>query len=279
MATKPTEKELSDVTLAVQKLWDLDTNRLTPGVDYDLNLPLALRRGDNTRDHLFKFVSNKPSKMPTFQLFYHLLDNYIPETGIPEEVDTHELSENQAFLKACLQTAPMIYTLNYLKAKGLFQGTEAAFEKALDKIWFKLYRREGVGKDSSAFEHVFVGEVRNGEAKAFHNWITLYFYEKTGKIDYEGFVPSRGRNEKPDPTAHIIPIRFTFKGALKPFSTSFIGTSPEFELAMYTMLFYLGRQDTKARLDDINLNIKIYPFFEKDGDGTKLIGSAFPEIV
>ncbi|CAI2172956.1 14739_t:CDS:2 [Funneliformis geosporum] len=265
------------VKFAVQKLWNLDTNRLTPGVDYDLNLPVIRQKGDNTPEHLFKFVSNKPSKMPTFQLFYHLLDNYIPETGIPEEVDTHELSENQAFIKACLQTAPMIYTYNYLKAKGKFHGTEADFEKELDTLWFKLYRREGRGQDSSAFEHVFVGEIRNGEAKAFHNWITLYFYEKAGKIDYEGFVPSK--NEKPDPTSHVIPIRFTFKGALKPFSTSFIGTAPEFELSMYTLLFYFGKQDTRVILDDINLNIKIYPFYEKGGDGSKLIGSAFPEIV
>lgn len=40
----------------------------------------------------------------------------------------------------------------------------ADFEKQLHKIWFDLYRREGED-DSSAFEHVFVGEVRDGEAK------------------------------------------------------------------------------------------------------------------
>ena len=28
---------------------------------------------------------------------------------------------------------------------------------------------------------------------AFHNWIMLYFYEKAGKIDYEGFIPGRGK--------------------------------------------------------------------------------------
>ena len=32
---------------------------------------------------------------------------------------------------------------------------------------------------------------------AFHNWITFYFYEKSGKIDYEGFMPNKkGKNEK-----------------------------------------------------------------------------------
>ena len=48
---------------------------------------------------------------------------------------------------------------------------------------------------------------------------------------------------------------------------------------MYTLLFYLGKQDTRVTLDDTDLNIKIYPFYEKGGDGEKLIGSAFPMLV
>jgi poly(U)-specific endoribonuclease len=74
------------------------------------------------------------------------------------------LEENRAFIKACLETSPMIYTFNYIKAKNKFKGSKADFEKQLHKIWFDLYRREGED-DSSAFEHVFVGEVRDGEAK------------------------------------------------------------------------------------------------------------------
>lgn len=31
--TSPTEKELSNIELALQKLWDLDENKLNPGVD------------------------------------------------------------------------------------------------------------------------------------------------------------------------------------------------------------------------------------------------------
>ncbi|RIA83614.1 Endoribonuclease XendoU [Glomus cerebriforme] len=278
--TTPTEKELSNVKFALEKLWELDENRLEPGVDYALNLTLARGRNDNTSKKLFQFVDGKVGKLPTYQFFYHLLDNYIPQTGIPEEVDNHELKENQAFIKACLQTSPMIYTYNYLKAKNKFTGNLAEFEKQLLKIWFDLYKREGTD-DSSAFEHVFIGEVRDGEAKAFHNWVTFYFYEKAGKIDYEGVVLNKKskNNQEPDPNSHVISIRFTFEGAKKPFSTSFVGTSPEFELSMYTLLFYINRQDTRVTLDDVDLNIKVYPFFEKGGDGTRLIGSAFPMIV
>ncbi|GBC08398.1 hypothetical protein RclHR1_08090002 [Rhizophagus clarus] len=275
----PTDRELADVSLALEKLWELDANRLRPNIDYALNLVLARKKSDNTSKKLFEFVDAKVGKIPTFQLFYHLLDNYIPQTGIPEEVDTHELEENKAFIKACLETAPMIYTYNYIKAKGIFKGNMADFEKQLHKIWFDLYSREGYD-DSSAFEHVFVGEIRDGEAKAFHNWITFYFNEKVGKIDYEGFVSNKKsrHEEEPDPNTHIIEIRFTFEGAKKPFSTSFVGTSPEFELSMYTLLHFLRKENVKVTFDDVNLIIKVYPFYEKGGHGERLIGSAFPMV-
>ena len=46
--------------------------------------------------------------------------------------------------------------------------------------------------DSSAFEHVFVGETRNkGDVIGFHNWIQFYLQEKRGLVDYRGFFPSR----------------------------------------------------------------------------------------
>ena len=48
---------------------------------------------------------------------------------------------------------------------------------------------------------------------------------------------------------------------------------------MYTLLFLSNRENTRVVLDDIELNIKVYCFYEKDGDGTKLLGSAFPEII
>ena len=48
---------------------------------------------------------------------------------------------------------------------------------------------------------------------------------------------------------------------------------------MYTLLFYIGKQDTRVALDGTDLNIKIYPFFERGGNGERLIGSAFPMLV
>ena len=42
-------------------------------------------------------------------------------------------------------------------------------------------------EDSSAFEHVFVGETRDGDILGFHNWMRFYQLEKQGIIDYKGY--------------------------------------------------------------------------------------------
>ncbi|CAG8477374.1 9756_t:CDS:2 [Diversispora eburnea] len=238
---EPTQNELANLSVAIQKLWDLDHNRLKPG-------------GENVTISLFQFVSKQSFQIPTIKYFCALLDNYIPQTGIAEKVDNSELKENSQFIKEVMKTAPMKY----------------AYKAKLIKLWFDMYARQGHSGDSSAFEHVFLGEVRDGEAKAFHNWIAIYFYEKAGKFDYKSFVPMKEGNRR------LITVSYE-----KTFSTSFIGTSPEFEISLYTLLFLLGREDTRVTLDDININLKLYNFYERSDREKKnrLLGSAFPMIL
>ena len=76
---RPTQEELEDLSLACQRLWDLDDNRLEPDKHYDTNV----QEGKNIRaitdaahGNLFAKVSDVIWKKPTFLIFYHLLDNY-----------------------------------------------------------------------------------------------------------------------------------------------------------------------------------------------------------
>lgn len=64
----------------------------------------------------------------------------------------------------------------------------------LKTIWFNLYSR-GQGKiGSSAFEHVFMNEIKNNSITGLHNWI--WFYHREGEkgtlhdINYKGYMKS-----------------------------------------------------------------------------------------
>ena len=43
-------------------------------------------------------------------------------------------------------------------------------------------RRRNI-EDSSAFEHIFVGETRGGDVLGFHNWLRFYQLERLGTIE------------------------------------------------------------------------------------------------
>jgi len=159
----------------------------------------------------------------------------------------------------------------FWSAKGL-----ADFARELYNIWFVLYKREALD-DSSGFEHVFVGEERDGKVMGMHNWLQIYVEEKKGHFDYKGYIlpRRRARGEEPHETEQLITIQFEWFGKLKPVSTSFIGTSPEFEFALYTLCFLLGDEAQNVEVgpyQDVSLRCFSYGY-----GGHKKLGTSFPE--
>jgi len=284
----------TDFTTAVQTLWNLDSNRLTPHKDYKMDVQSSkhpCNKDDAADDHLFTYVNQQIFQRPTFHAFRSLLDNYSASTGDEEEVSQKELRENRAFLNAVMETAPMKYAHQYCLAQGVeYDGEpvpddESGFKKVLNSIWFKLYSRSGGGRrrkmDSSGFEHVFVGEVKNGQVSGFHNWIMFWLEEKKGNIDYRGYIKPRSRdsNAETNDDDPVLTLQFSWNGVEKFVGTSFIGVSPEFELALYTMAFLAGEDENIVTLDTSNgeafdLNVKCFKY-----DGGSKVGSSFVEAL
>nr|CCA14833.1 conserved hypothetical protein [Albugo laibachii Nc14] len=273
----PTFKELHDFSFACDRLWRHDEHRLTPGVDYKVNLYRDGRGNvDGPKRTLFAFVDPKVLERPLVKHFIALLDNYERRTGERENLSSNELYENNQFLNELMKTKVMRYAYSWLVERKKFRGGESAFKKEVEAIWFDFYRRESQN-DSSGFEHVFVGEERNGQVIGLHNWIQMYQEEKAGHFQYEGFVRPNQRGlslMKPQEYEQLLTIRFHWHHVTKYASTSLIGVSPEFEVALYTLCFLNGDEDNIVKLGPYNCRIKC--FSKRCGNRVR-IAAAYPE--
>ncbi|XP_053321155.1 poly(U)-specific endoribonuclease-A-like [Spea bombifrons] len=267
------------------QLWDADDNRMKPGKDYRISLqgkagyvPAGTNRArDSASCPLFEFVDEeKLRSIKTFSAFMSLLDNYEMSTGVQEVVTAEEIAENNRFLDAILETRVMKLAHEYLSKKNLSKPSLRDFKSQLYSIWFQLYSREpGKGPDSCGFEHVFVGESKRGhEIMGLHNWVQFYLQEKLNNVDYKGFV-ARQHKSRPDEDDQVLNLQFSWKHMVKPVGSSFVGVSPEFEFAVYTIVFLLsGEKITKevVRVEEYELQVVV----NRHG---RYIGTAYPVLL
>jgi len=277
----PTAEQLASLSKACSQLWKLDDNHFRPGIDYQLNLQhgkTSYEKADVADQPLFGKVDKQLfMAKPTFKAFYNLLDNYERETGKAEVVTAEEKQENLIFIDAICETKCIKYLHKYLISKGKAKASVPEFKKQLYSIWFELYARTGRINDSSGFEHVFLGEIKNGAVIGFHNWIQFFIEEKRGNVDYKGYIINKKRNrsheESADNTTRVITIQFSWGHETKSMSSTLIGTSPEFEIALYTLCFLCGGEDNIIKLGEYTVTVKVHHWNTKGGDK---IGSCYP---
>ncbi|KAL5551262.1 hypothetical protein UlMin_001438 [Ulmus minor] len=272
---EPSREELADLSQACNKLWELDTNRLLPGKDYEIDCgegKKVFHREDMAGGNLFRWLSEDIFRKPSFSRFCSLLDNYNPNQGSKEVVTSEERQEQAAFIEEISRTAPIKYLHKYLLSKGIVSENYQDFKRMMTSLWFDLYGRGGTSGSSSAFEHVFVGEIKERgeqEISGFHNWLQFYLEEAKGRVDYQGYIFPRRRGNTPDSETQLLTIQFEWNGVLKSVSSTLVGVSPEFEVALYTLCFYVGGEDNYIQLGPYSVNIKCYHLGDR-------IGSVFP---
>ena len=115
-----------------------------------------------------------------------------------------------------------------------------------------------------------------------HNWIALYREEKARKLDYFGWFRRKGRRgpteEPSDPAKrHVLTLQFEWGGAVKECSTSFLGSSPGFELALFTLFFLCGEEKNDVMVGPYPLCINCF----RMGGGRRAakVGTAFPKSI
>lgn len=281
-AASPTVNQ--DLTNIFEELWKLDVNRLKAGTDYKISLqgkagyvdPGSTSAVDHASSPLFSQVDEtKLSSITTYAHFMKLLDNYERSTGVAERVTADEVTENNAFLDAILDTSVMKRAHRYLVDKGKSRSNLRQFKNQLHNMWFRLYHRDrNGGEDSSGFEHVFVGETKFGrEIMGLHNWVQLYLQEKEKLLDYKGYKAKN--KDLPDEDDHVLNVQFSWHGLVKPVASAFIGVSPEFEMAIFTILFLTSTEKTTTavvNLDQYQLEMVVH----RHG---RSIGTAYPKLL
>jgi poly(U)-specific endoribonuclease len=250
---QPTTDEIRDIS---EQIWAGDVNRIV-GNDVQYNVNSA---------PLFSYVNEaRFGGTTTFARMIALFDNYTPETNVPETCGQPCRVEEEAFLDSILDTRPMQLLHNWLVPRGLASQTQAAFKTELRQYWFMPYTRSGGPLGSTGFEHTFVGELHNNAVSGFHNWVQTYYEEKLGTFRY-GSITRTCPNE-------TFAFAFTWLGRNKPISSMFIRSSPEVEIALYTLCL-LARMGNGCpiRLNGVN---QVMTAWDMTGL-PKTIGSSYP---
>ncbi|XP_036341580.1 poly(U)-specific endoribonuclease homolog [Rhagoletis pomonella] len=234
----------------------------------------AFQRDDRAAQPLLKMndalLASKPSS--TIALLRRLFDNYVLDVHAVEETTPEQALEEMDFLNAVLKTSIMNHTMRFLQQKDLVSSDYNDQLQLLKHIWFTQYSRFKGRMGSSGFEHVFLAEVREDTILGLHNWVYFHDQEQQGNLDYKGFI-EKIRLEK---DKYVLATRFEFHNHVKPYNTLFIGTSPEFELSVYTVCFLLhGDEPCPVQMGQTKFNINTNVW---NWRGRKTLAAAFPSI-
>ncbi|CAG7836819.1 unnamed protein product [Allacma fusca] len=246
----------------------------------ELDINLREQTNDTTCDakpnlsNLLRF-KNPPRFSPTYQNLILLYNDFNPNITEEEKVDIKKINEQGFFQSSLLDTRSMKAVANFLIHKK-FISKEIVFPRKFQTMWFDTYKRSSKAApySSSGFEHVFLGEIEpKKETIGFHNWFYLMNEQNERTFNYHGHFNYLELNKK----ASVISINFDWKDHCKTRSSMFIGTSPEFEFALYTLCWFTR----PGQLCPVVLGGKamsIQTYVHTNQYGTQFVAAAYPVL-
>ncbi|KAF4078712.1 hypothetical protein AMELA_G00184720 [Ameiurus melas] len=276
-SSRASDLEIRDVS---EVLYVLDSNKasaseLIISPQTLINQADTSTKNDRSPLPLFAYVNEASLfSKPTYAAFIALLDNYEKKTDVSENFSSAEVQEQENFLKQTMKNTELGRKLfSFFYTKGYYSSWEE-FLYDLRMMWFGLYSRSSGTLDSSGFEHIFLGEIKSGKVSGFHNWVRFYLQEKSRLLNYYSHSYDGPWTSYPD----VLGMQFMWDGYYKQVGSALIGSSPEFDLAVYT-LCYVTRPGKSCRLSlgGKPLSIQTYTWDKNTyGDGKKYIASAYP---
>ncbi|VDK87275.1 unnamed protein product [Litomosoides sigmodontis] len=251
---------LHDVNKANDGQIILDYQRHTTGND-----PI-----DRAQRRFFKRVDAALLEKNTYKKWRALSNKFIPDVGIEESNTPEKQKAIDDFLDAILNTTIWQNFFQFLKTKGHpYAANFGTFRASIKQLWFEGYSRNLHFIDTSGFEHVFMGEYKNGDVSGMHSWLRFYLLEQNAsqQFDYRGYTAKR--------FDFMAAVKFSWRNHLKRYASFFIGTSPEFDLALYTLCFITrqSRNKCKVEIDGCPFFITSFNFKQR---GKTFVGTVYP---
>jgi poly(U)-specific endoribonuclease len=276
-----------------QEIWDEDQKHC--GLK-------AIKKGDPidaaTKDHGYVIVDEKevtdkdhkvivevhipPSKIKSYDLVEVLFNNYVldqtkPEVDTLEDLKT-EQQEIQSFIEYAYKTPPMQKARKYYSEQTKKEVTDDEWWAIIERVWFAQFD-SGKNQDLSGFEHVIVGEQKQGKVQGYHFWYKYYLDEHfvpdtfsslnnpAGSVkDTIHFLGWEGkRNLSPDcVTLSFVWEAFDYKAKqyrklTKPIGGFWVGPSVEGLMAIGTVRFLeQAFAPKKATINDVTYNLILF---------------------
>jgi poly(U)-specific endoribonuclease len=221
-------------------------------IDYKLNLQEHIDINsiiDKSPYTLFTYVNEKKFELLPYEHFFKVCPLFSKRLGIKEKHTKYKKNTIDKFINIICNTKVFIFLFHILREKKIIKYF-CDFPIYIYKLWFTPHSKKNKIY-SSLFEHIFIGETTYYNIHGFHNWIQLYNEEKIGKLNYYGYIKY---------ISNIIFIKFSWESLVKKNSSFFIGTSIEFEMALYTLLYVYTNIDhkyitIKYQNNDVKFNI------------------------
>ncbi|MCC0175387.1 hypothetical protein I4641_00130 [Waterburya agarophytonicola K14] len=292
---------------------DLNGQWIDPNADILLDEQIAASRRqdlDLARKPLFYRVNEeKLNTIPTYVSLIKLLDNYQFDNQKSEVVTKLEKAEIEQFIDDILPTKPIEIARNYIYRNLNFETSIANFELTLKSIWFDLYTNYFGNfsvRDTSGFEHIFVGEGKydlkektsdriSGEISGYHSWVKFYLDEQQQQVNYRGHNYELQGNIGID-NPYVVAVQMLWQDcdvksnlAIELFKKKgcfFVGTSPECEIAMGTVAYYeslanykFEKEKRRTTINGAVYDLALYRNIELDGNRGNYIRSFYPKFI
>lgn len=229
-------------------------------------------------------------EIPTVKSVLALHDNYEIDVKVKEIVTPEERKEETELLDKFLETDVFKAMMKFLVDKGFIPNDEYEFKDTLRRIWFSQFQRVEGEPSSSGFEAVFVAEKLDSYMIGPQSWIYFAKQEAQKNLDYRGYIKDIKLGDVSNniinnlyycqnhiiyvcyhifQKGEIIKIRSAFNvpDTKHSITTLLVGLSPELEMALYTLCFYVRPNDVcpiSLNGKDVNLVSTRFNYFGKD---------------